>query len=212
MFSSSIQLNDVVNSVRRMNVMKSAAATISEALLNVDFKVENRFCDAQELKKSYKTTKVPDVLLTFFSVLLNQGRAKLIRDDCKSDNIFDQHNFFEFEDEEDKRHEFSLKLKSLFQIMYCQVTLGKHKTPLHATNANAIYEKCMSRKLISAFNKQGTCTSYKSMKTQSSNLAKFTVYESLSMDVHLPSHFETQTLLLLQWTISIMETKTADQE
>ena len=99
MFSSSIQLNDVVNSVRRMNVMKSAAATISEALLNVDFKVENRFCDAQELKKSYKTTKVPDVLLTFFSVLLNQGRAKLIRDDCKSDNIFDQHNFFELEDE-----------------------------------------------------------------------------------------------------------------
>ena len=52
MFSSSIQLDDVVNSVRRMNVMKSAAATIREALLNVDFKVENRFCDAQELKES----------------------------------------------------------------------------------------------------------------------------------------------------------------
>ena len=60
-FSSSIQLDDVVNSLRRMNVVKSAAATIREALLNVDFKLKNRFCDAQELKESWKATKVSDV-------------------------------------------------------------------------------------------------------------------------------------------------------
>ena len=30
------------------------------------------------------------------------------------------------------------------------------------------------------------------MKTQRSNLGKFTIYESLLMDVPLPSHFETQ--------------------
>ena len=107
-FSSSIQLDDVVNSLRRMNVVKSAAAKVTQALLNVDFKLENRFCDAQEFKKSWKATKELDVLLTFFSVLLNQSRAKLIRDDCESSNIFDEHSFYELEDEEDERHEFSL--------------------------------------------------------------------------------------------------------
>ena len=66
-FFSLIELEDVVNSLRRMNAVKSAAATIKEALLNVDFKLENRFCDAQEFKKSWKASKVPDVLLTFES-------------------------------------------------------------------------------------------------------------------------------------------------
>ena len=89
-----------------------------------------------------------------------------------------------------------MKVKSLFQIMYYQVTHGKHKTPLHVMNAHAIYEKCRSRELTTAVNKQGTCVSYKSMKTQLSNLAKFTVYESLSLDVPLPSHFETENFSL----------------
>ena len=80
--------------------------------------------------------------------------------------------------------------------MYYQVTYGKHKTPLHVMNAYAIYEKCRSRELITAFDKQGTCISYKSIKTQRSNLAKFTVYENLSMDVPLPSFFETQNFTL----------------
>ena len=157
-----MQLDDVVNSLRRMNVVNSAASTIRETLLNVDFKSDDVFCDAQELKESCKATKVPDVLLTFFSALLNQSREKLIRGECESDNIFDEHSFYELEDEEDQRHQFFLKVKSLFQIMYYQVTHGKHKTPLHAMNTHATYEKCRNRELSTVFNKQATCISCKS--------------------------------------------------
>ena len=56
-FSSLIQLDDVVNSVCSMNVVKTAAVTIREVSLNVDFKLDDRFCNTQGLKESWKTAK-----------------------------------------------------------------------------------------------------------------------------------------------------------
>lgn len=63
-------------------------------------------------------------------------------------------------------------------------------------NAHATYERCRSRELITAFNKQTTCISYKPMTTERSKISKFEVYESLSMDVSLSSYFETQNFNL----------------
>ena len=89
-----------------------------------------------------------------FFALLYYSRVKLIRNDCESDNIFDEHRFYELEKRaKDERHKFSLRVKSLVQIVYYEVTHGKHKRPLHVMNALAIYKKCRSRELITALNK-----------------------------------------------------------
>ena len=65
-FSSSVSVEDVVKSPRSLNAVKTAALEIRNALLKVDFGLDDRFCNAQELKDSLQNTKVPDVLLSFF--------------------------------------------------------------------------------------------------------------------------------------------------
>ena len=54
-----------------MDNIKSAAKTIREALVKIDFGLQDKFCDAKELKHSLSTTRMPDELTSFFSALLN---------------------------------------------------------------------------------------------------------------------------------------------
>ena len=80
--------------------------------------------------------------------------------------------------------------------MHYHATHGRHKTQTHVLNAHTVCEKCKSRELITDFNKQCMCISYKSIKPQWSNLAKSTVLQSLPVAVPLPSHFDTQSFTI----------------
>ena len=48
--SSSMDITDVINTLLLVDAFKSASRTIREKLLNVDFGLQNTFCDAEELK------------------------------------------------------------------------------------------------------------------------------------------------------------------
>ena len=96
----------------------------------------------------------------------------------------------EAENEREGSSRLVLQIKSLFQVVYYQITHGRHKTPMQVTNAHAIYEKCRSRELITAFNKQSACISYKSMKLQRTSLANYTILKRLEVGMPLPSHFD----------------------
>ena len=89
----------------------------------------------------------------------------------------------------------SFKVKSLFQIIYYQATDGRHKTQTHIMNAHTVYDQCMSRKLITAFNNQCMCINYKSINSQWFNLGKCTVLQSLPIAVFLSSHLHTQSFM-----------------
>ena len=99
---------------------------------------------------------------------MNWISIKFIQDDRETEKFPSK---YVLADEENDKHRSSFKVKSLFQIMYYHATHGKHKTKTHVMNAHAIYEKYKSRELIAAFNKQYMWISYKSIKSQWSNLA-----------------------------------------
>ena len=65
-FSSSIEVQDVINSLQNIDVAKTAAIEITKSLLDVNFGLENSFCDAHQLKQSWKETKILQVFLSFF--------------------------------------------------------------------------------------------------------------------------------------------------
>ena len=46
--------------------------------------------------------------------------------------------------------------------MYYDASHGQHKAQTHVMSAQTVYEKCKSRELITAFNKQRMCISNKS--------------------------------------------------
>ena len=45
-----MDITDVINTLLLVDAFKSASRTIREKLLNVDFGLQNTFCDAEELK------------------------------------------------------------------------------------------------------------------------------------------------------------------
>ena len=49
-YSMSVSTEDIINTIRSLDKIKSAAKSIRTALKQVDFKLQDRFSDAEELK------------------------------------------------------------------------------------------------------------------------------------------------------------------
>ena len=67
-FSLSTEVQDVINSLQTVDAVKTAAIEITKSLLDINFGIENNFCDEHQLKHYWKETKIPDVLFSFFTV------------------------------------------------------------------------------------------------------------------------------------------------
>ena len=65
-FSSSVDIKDVINVLRAIDTINSAAIILWQSLFSVDFGLKDKFCDTEELKYVWKNTKVPHEFLTFF--------------------------------------------------------------------------------------------------------------------------------------------------
>ena len=65
-FFSSLDISDVINTLRALDSVKVAARVI-RSKLNIDSGLQYKFYDAEELKHSWRKTKIPDELLIFFA-------------------------------------------------------------------------------------------------------------------------------------------------
>lgn len=191
--SSSITVNDAVNLLRNMNIVKEAASQLRKALLGIYFGIDDKFCDSEELKNSWRTTRMPDDLITFLCELTNTNKSSFLHCYCSTEVIDDK------EEDENDQHEtenaiarmhFKVSLfHSIFQILYYQVHKGKKNTPLHILNEAEIYDKCKSKEVITSFNRYGGSVSYNSMKGHREALAKYAVHRSEHSGILLHSHF-----------------------
>ena len=77
--------------------------------------MQDKFCDSEERKESWRTTKIPDELLAFFSELFNIRKTTLLKDYYSENRVDQGEECDEVEEEED----YSLKsIGSLFQIIF----------------------------------------------------------------------------------------------
>ena len=167
-----------MNSLRNIDVVKTAAIEIRKSLLDVNNGLENSFCDANQLKQSWKETKILEVCLSFFAALFNVSSTKLVRSEITSgidDCIFEDCLVEEENEEETQDSLLMNRTKSLFHV-------NKRRynplPPLHVMKAHTINECCRSRELITPFNRQSICISYKAMKELKKDLANYTVFHS----------------------------------
>ena len=70
--SSSLSIEDVIKRLKSVSSTKVAAKKIREAFLAMDFNLQDKFCDAQDLKDSWGQFCVPDKLITFLEHCLIQ--------------------------------------------------------------------------------------------------------------------------------------------
>ena len=83
-FSSSTEVQDVINFLQNIDAVKCAAIDIRKSLLDVNFELENSFCDAHQLKQSWKETKILHVPFQLFAALFNVSITTLMRSKLRS--------------------------------------------------------------------------------------------------------------------------------
>ena len=56
LFSSVINAADLAVKLKNLDIMREAGIKLTETLLNVDFRLQDSFCDSTDLKASWETT------------------------------------------------------------------------------------------------------------------------------------------------------------
>ena len=172
-FSSELSVQNIIEKVRSTNVIKEAASSLRNVIMKQSFHIDDKYCDADELSESWQKTLFPDEVMTFFSSFFNIKKSVLSR--CLTTENFDPDietrdpdwaEVDEYLTSLNKRSEKlkSIKLMSLYQMMYFILHNGKKDTPLHIMTAHSIWEKCKSKELITTFNHLGVCRSYKILR------------------------------------------------
>ena len=77
--SSSLDITNVINTLRSLDSIESAAQTIRNKLLNVDFGAQDTFFNSEELKLAWRKTEIPDEVLAFFSEHFNIKKTMILK-------------------------------------------------------------------------------------------------------------------------------------
>ena len=78
-FSSDITKAELAVKINNLDVMKKSGEQLRQSLLDVDFGLDDKFCDADDLKDAWENTIMPSELSTFFSSLFNIPKHKLFK-------------------------------------------------------------------------------------------------------------------------------------
>ena len=188
-FSSDLQTEEVADVIRSCNPITECALLLRESLQKLDFGLNDKFGDVQDLRSAWTESKIPEVFIKFFSVLFNVNEDKI--EECE---ILENEDDDELEKGKHS-HRWNLKTKTLLQIMYYNIHHGTRKTPFHMMVGESIHEKCRSKTLITSLNHAGLSVSYNEVIRHHHNLAQYAVKQS-PFQVPMPSHFKADSFTI----------------
>ena len=189
------QANVLAETIRSINPFQVCASVIRRELSNYDFDLTDRFCDAEDLRKSISNFNIPDVTLQFWGEVFNfdmdsyYEAAKKVTPGSNDDES-------EEEVEEVRKTSRNLskqrcrKIQALFQTMFYIFHCGRQKTPMHIMNAvwaqslgngGSIFTKIL--------NHEGLAISYTELLRYQHDLAAFSL-QNQDERVQMPSHFQ----------------------
>ena len=73
-----ICINDVVKRLRSLDTTKKVAEKLRKSFLEIDFELNDKFCDGEDLLGSWDNLPLSDEILTFLGTLFNINPAKLL--------------------------------------------------------------------------------------------------------------------------------------
>jgi len=194
-YPSYIRSCDMIQKLQTFDTVKQCALILRKNMMHgLDYKLNDSFCDREDLISSWKSTQIPETMAIFFSTLFNISKTKLL------DTTPDLGDLQEHDDEEEVDGLSSstkvLRSHSFCQAMYYSVNNGRKLAPLPIMAANSIYERCKSRMLITEQNRLGFSISYPRLLKMRSNLCAYTIESTKNNRVPLPSHMNKQDYIM----------------
>ncbi len=191
---------DMVDMLQSINPIKQCAKEIRQALLNEDFGLSDKFCDANDLRQAWTSIVIPEPVKTFLITLMDfegfdfeETTVTNDEDDEGDDEDgLDGDNGIDEKDEEKSAHgsvQKKRRILSLYQLVYFMVHSGRKRTPLHILNAEAIHHASRNSQLVTSFHRLGIAMGYDELLRYHNDLASYTV-ECSKDHVPLPCHFD----------------------
>lgn len=198
---------EMADILRSTDIMYESGKKFRDALKTVDFKLQDKFCDSNDLKHSWENIDIPDDILKFFSGVF--GFNKNSYSECAKKLL---HKDFEDEEEEDDEEDTNdakdeqkfcdynalsvhrcRQIQAIFQTFYYAVHNGRKKTPLHVMLGETVLSTCKSKGLVTILNRFAYCISYDELRRYHTDIANFAI-QSSKEQVPLPSHFDPDQL------------------
>ena len=211
--SSTVTSSAILAKLNHLNIAKQAGKMIRMALKQVDFGLQDSFCDSNDLNDSWDQTRMPECLIEFFTSLLNMRKSDLIgsnrnslvddidtedheNDEMNHESEDEDHNLNEREDTSIPRVASRKKKKkpkvrlanSFFQTLFYAVHNGQKKTPLHTMMAHHVYDICKSKELITTLSRSGYSISYTEYRLCRDKLISFILEKDSEERVPFTSH------------------------
>ena len=88
-FSFSISTDEVTKRLRSIDSTKLADKKIRDVFLAMEFNLQDKLCDAEDLRTLWEQFCIPDELITFFGTLFNINYTALMLNFPESNNLED---------------------------------------------------------------------------------------------------------------------------
>ena len=196
-FSAHITASEIARKVKHLDVVEKAGESLRQAMKEVDCGLDDRFCDADELQRSWETIVMPDVWLTLYASVYHIPKSKLLK--IKMVQMPDDESDGNDSDDEDgappeKEIEWTVpnwnaQLHSEFQMTYYRMHHGQRTTPLHSMIGQSINNKTRSKGILTILNRIGVSRSYNEVRRARNVLCQYTIQSSEANGVPIPSHF-----------------------
>ena len=186
----------MVAKIQALDMFDAVGKALRSELQDVDFGLQDSFCDKIDLMESLLKTKIPESLITFLCAFLKMNKANFINfseekmeflDDYPNESSTDNDDHIDQKLDAPKK---MLKAQSLFQVMHYMVNNGKRKPPLPVKISHTIYNKCKSREIITSLNNLGLAISYNELRKCRNNLGTNALNQDAEGLIPLPSHFQ----------------------
>ena len=155
-----------------------------KSLQDVNFHLDDKFCDETDLKLSWGSFDIPEPYLMFLSKLFDVNKDDLSKKQCDYDLIDSSLTI--------SNEVKLLRIRSLFQIMHFIKYKGKVKTPLQTLIGSFIFNTTRSKTTVKILNRLGLSISYEEILRVRTRLA---TYAKLTFETSIPlaSHFNTES-------------------
>ena len=200
--------------IRSIDPVQVCASVLRQSLDSHDFNLDDRFCDAQDLKHACSSMRMPEPILRFLGYLYNfnpetypkAAEAVMTETDPTAEDVDDEElddDACETENSEGRNNSDSKqtadgclsaqrcrKIQALFQTMYYVHHCGRRRTPMHVMNAESAHSLGHGGKIITnILNRQGLALSYGELRRYQYDIATYTAQQN-RQDVALPAHFD----------------------
>ena len=141
LFVSATYAGDIAAKVRSIDIIRGAHLILRDELKSTSFGLENKYCDAYDLKDFWCKGKIKDNTEDFLAILLNLKRIAIDDDDNSNSKGADIENLILDSDDDSEDESYgnesckkvtkNIHAYSLSQMMVYTLNNGKVKTPLH---------------------------------------------------------------------------------